>query len=134
MDGRSQAVALFVALCFHQGLEGIGLGSVLVRACFSLPKSCIMILTYAITTPVGVAVGIAISNTYDPSSITANAVQGVFDCVSGGLLLYISLVQLIAEDFTRIDGHQPRGLLFRLATYGALAFGAACMALLAMWA
>lgn len=82
----------------------------------------------------GVAVGIAISNTYDPDSITANAVQGVFDCVSGGLLLYISLVQLIAEDFTRIDADQPRGLLFRLATYGALALGAGCMAMLAIWA
>ena len=54
--------------------------------------------------------------------------------MAGGLLLYISLVQLIAEDFTRIDNNQPRGLLFRLATYAALALGAACMAMLAIWA
>ena len=83
---------------------------------------------------VGVAVGIAISHTYNADSITANAVQGVFDCVSGGLLLYISLVQLIAEDFTRIDADQPKGLPFRLATYGALALGSGCMAMLAIWA
>ena len=134
VDGRSQATALFIALIFHQGLEGIGLGSVLVKACFPLPKACIMILTYAVTTPIGIAVGIAVSNAYDSTSITANLVQGIFDCFSGGLLLYISLVQLIAEDFTRIDGHQPRGLLFRLATYAALAFGAGCMAMLAIWA
>ena len=82
----------------------------------------------------GVAIGIAISNTFNPESITANAVQGVFDCVAGGMLLYISLVQLIAEDFTRIDADQPKSLLFRLATYGALALGAGCMAMLAIWA
>ena len=134
VDGRSQAMALLIALCFHQCLEGIGLSSVLVKARFSLPKSLVMIFTYAVTTPLGVAVGIAISNSYDSSSLTANTVQGVFDSISGGLLLYISLVQLIAEDFTRIDGNQPRALLFRLATYGALALGAGLMAMLAIWA
>ena len=53
MDGRSEALALLIALCFHQALEGIALGSTMVRAGFSLSKSCIMIVTYAMTTPIG---------------------------------------------------------------------------------
>jgi len=53
VDGRSQAIALLIALCFHQALEGIGLGSTLVRAGFTLIKSSIMVLTYAVTTPIG---------------------------------------------------------------------------------
>jgi len=134
VEGRSEVTALLIALCFHQCLEGIGLSSVLVKARFSLLKSLFMIFTYAVTTPLGVAIGIAVSNSYDSSSLTANAVQGVFDCVAGGLLLYISFVQLIAEDFTRIDGNQPKSLLFRMSTYGALALGAGCMAMLAIWA
>ncbi len=94
----------------------------------------IMAVTYAMTTPLGIAVGIAIASSYDPNSMSALAVQGVFNSISGGLLLYIGLVQLIAEDFTRMEADQTRGLLFRLSTYGALALGMAAMAMLAVWA
>ena len=178
MDGRSKAIALFIALIFHQALEAIGLGSVLVKAGFPLAKSIFMVLSYAVTTPIGVAIGIAISATYDGDSITTNAVQGVFDSVAAGLLLYISLVralgtsqslylyvhvplhtclciliiaavllsvyislllyisqvQFIAEDFTRVEEDRPKGLSFRLVWYSALFVGAGCMAMLAYWA
>ncbi len=42
--------------------------------------------------------GIAIASSYDPSSERARAAQGCLNGVSGGMLLYISLVQLVAED------------------------------------
>ena len=134
MDGRSEAIALFIALVFHQALEAIGLGSVLVKAGFPLGKSIFMVLSYAVTTPIGVAIGIAVSATYNGDDITTNAVQGVFDSVAAGLLLYISLVQLIAEDFTRVEEDRPKGLGFRLVWYSALFVGAGCMAMLAYWA
>jgi zinc transporter ZupT len=73
---RNAVMALFIALVFHQWLEAIGLGSILVNARFSLRKSCFMIFSYALTTPVGTAIGIAVSTTYDPESVTNNAVQG----------------------------------------------------------
>jgi zinc transporter 1/2/3 len=134
VDGRSQAIALFVALIFHQGLEAIGLGSVLTRSSFSKAKSIAMILFYSLTTPVGTAVGIAIASSYNANSITALAVQGVFDCVAAGLLLYIALIQMIAEDFTRMDGDKPKSLLFRCVLYLAMSTGSGCMAMLAIWA
>ena len=132
---RNEAISLMVALIFHQSLEGIGLGSVVVKARFSMIKSVIMITTYSLMTPLGIAIGMAIAVTYDPETTVALTVQGVLNCISGGLLLYISLVQLIAEDFTHTDLRRPagQGVLFWLAAYGALSLGAASMAIIAIW-
>ena len=132
VSSRQQATALMVALIFHQGLEGVGLGSTIVKASFSWWKGVIMITTYALMTPLGVATGIAIANSYDPETETALAVQGTLNSVSGGLLLYIALVQLIAEDFTRADLAQVSAG-WQVAMHAALAIGAGCMAVIAIW-
>lgn len=50
-------------------------------------------LLYAITTPVGIAVGLGIRNTYNPNSTTASIVSGVMDSLSAGILLYTGLVE-----------------------------------------
>jgi zinc transporter 1/2/3 len=51
-------------------------------------------LLYAITTPVGIAVGLGIRNTYNPNSTTASIVSGVMDSLSAGILLYTGLVEV----------------------------------------
>lgn len=53
-----------------------------------------MIVIYACTSPVGIAIGIGITETYDDTSTKAIAVKGVFNGLSGGMLLYIGLVQV----------------------------------------
>lgn len=63
-------VALWIALCFHQFFEGVGLGSMICKVDFS--NYCLAYvngLVYALTTPVGVAIGIGIRA--GPSSPTA---------------------------------------------------------------
>lgn len=51
-------------------------------------------LLYAITTPVGIAVGLGIRNTYNPGSATASIVSGVMDSLSAGILVYTGLVEV----------------------------------------
>ncbi|KAJ9515114.1 hypothetical protein QJQ45_028915 [Haematococcus lacustris] len=105
---RQAVIGLTVALCFHQWLEGIALGGFIINAGLSAWKGLTMIVVYSLTCPIGVAVGVGIANSYDPSSVAALAVQGVLNGVSGGMLLYVALVMIIAEDFTRqdtLDGH-----------------------------
>ena len=50
-------------------------------------------------TPLGIAIGLGVRETYDPSSATALIVQGVLDSISAGILLYAALVELLASDF-----------------------------------
>lgn len=94
VDNRTEVTSLLIAMIFHQGLEGIGLGSVIVRARLSMTKSVIMIVTYSLMTPLGVAIGMGVADTYDPETVTALTVEGVMNSISGGMLLYISLVQV----------------------------------------
>uniref|UniRef100_A0A383V3N2 Zinc/iron permease n=1 Tax=Tetradesmus obliquus TaxID=3088 RepID=A0A383V3N2_TETOB len=128
---RQLVTTLMIALAIHQGLEALALGSVLALTSFSLPKKVVMLLLYSMTTPIGIAVGIAISSSYDPESTTSRAVQGTLNGVSGGMLLYIAMFQLIAEEFSREDMLVRPGL--RLGMYGALCAGAAVMCILGIW-
>ncbi len=53
--------------------------------------------------------------------------------MSGGMLLYIALVQLVAEDMGRFTPGKGNTAI-RLACFAALFCGAAFMCLLAIWA
>jgi zinc transporter ZupT len=129
---RQLVITLMIALAIHQGLEGLALGSVLALTTFPTAKKVAMLLLYSITTPIGVAIGIAVASTYDPRSITSRAVQGTISGVSAGMLLYIGMYQLVAEEFSRDDLLvRPR---LRFGMYGALLLGAACMCLIGIWA
>lgn len=99
-DDIQQVRALLIALCFHQWLEGAALGSFITRAQLPVWKGMLMVIIYSLTCPAGVAIGIGVAETYDPESTKAAAIQGVFNGVSAGMLLYVALVQLIAEDFS----------------------------------
>mmetsp|Transcript_28947 Transcript_28947/g.53193 ORF Transcript_28947/g.53193 Transcript_28947/m.53193 type:complete len:486 (-) Transcript_28947:1025-2482(-) len=127
------ARALFAALVFHQGLEGISLGTVIVQGKFFGWRGVFMVLAYSITCPIGIAIGMGIATSYNPDSLNALVVQGVFDGISGGMLLYIALVQLLAEDMGRI-GRGPKSIIPRLVSVIGMCIGAGGMATIAIWA
>lgn len=58
-----------------QALEGLGLGLVVAHSGLSFWRQFAMVAAYALTCPVGIAVGVGISATYDSHSVTARAVQ-----------------------------------------------------------
>ncbi|EFJ52669.1 zinc-nutrition responsive transporter [Volvox carteri f. nagariensis] len=123
---------LAVALVFHQFLEGIGLGSVLMSAELGHWRVLCMTAMYAVTCPVGIGAGIAIADGYDSHSITARAIQGTLNGVSAGLLLHLASA-LISYDFGSSTRTRWRPLQ-RLLLFTALASGAALFAVLALWA
>jgi len=92
----------------------------------------IMSTFFAITTPIGIVVGMGIANSYDESSPTALIVQGVLNAASAGILIYMSLVDLLAADFTHPKMQSNTGL--QIMAHIALLLGAGLMSLLAKWA
>mmetsp|Transcript_18109 Transcript_18109/g.38967 ORF Transcript_18109/g.38967 Transcript_18109/m.38967 type:complete len:356 (-) Transcript_18109:1205-2272(-) len=132
-DNRRLVFALLIALAFHQALEGLALGSMLIQAGFSPRKFLTMITLYSITTPVGIAVGIGIAGTYDPKSIIAIAVQGTFNSLSSGMLIYISLIHLLAADFGSPESIH-RNMWVQAMVYVALCVGVGSMCFIAIWA
>ncbi|KAH0983828.1 hypothetical protein GBA52_011005 [Prunus armeniaca] len=123
---------LVAALTFHQFFEGMGLGGCISQAKFKARGVAIMALFFSLTTPVGIAIGIGISNVYKENSPTALIVEGVFNAASAGILIYMSLVDLLAADFMN-PKLQSNGKLQAGANI-ALLLGAGFMSLLAKWA
>ena len=57
---KCTVTTLLVALIFHQIFEGIALGSCIVEAAYSLTTTLLFGGLFAITTPFGIALGLAI--------------------------------------------------------------------------
>ena len=125
--------SLLAALVFHQFFEGISLATVVTESRFKLLTSALMVLFYSLTTPIGVALGIAIHKTYNEHSTTNLIITGVLDSVSAGILIFDSLVNIITPHM-----NSPT---YRNASFSSCALQIACMwlggsimAMLGKWA
>ncbi|KAH8966814.1 hypothetical protein BDL97_03G046300 [Sphagnum fallax] len=122
---------LLGALSFHQFFEGFALGGCISQAGFNYLSATTMACCFALTTPTGIAIGIGISSTYVENSPTALIVEGVFDSVSGGILVYMSLVDLIATDF--LSKRMRCNQQLQILSYITLLSGCFAMSALAIW-
>ncbi|KAF2286576.1 hypothetical protein GH714_017848 [Hevea brasiliensis] len=123
---------LFVALSFHQFFEGMGLGGCISEAKFKSKSTTIMATFFSLTTPLGIAIGIAISSVYKENSPTALIVEGMFNSASAGILIYMSLVDLLAADF--MNPRLQSNFRIQFGANVCLFLGAGCMCVLAKWA
>ncbi|KAJ5367101.1 hypothetical protein N7541_001042 [Penicillium brevicompactum] len=126
---------LYPVLVFHQSFEGLGIGARMSSIPFKKGSwvPWLLCAAYGLTTPIAIAIGLGLRETYNPGSFTANVVSGVLDAISAGILLYTGLVELLARDFL-FDPHRTqddRRLTFMIVT---LLLGAGIMALLGKWA
>ena len=100
-------ITLYIVLVFHQTFEGLGLGSRLAATPFPSAKSAglqrftpyLFAIAYGLSTPIAIAIGLGVRETYAPGSRTALIVNGVFDSISAGILIYTGLVELMAHEF-----------------------------------
>lgn len=98
----AEFTTLYIVLVFHQTFEGLGLGSRL--ATIPWPKSkkwtpYILASAYGITTPIAIAIGLGVRQSFMPGSANALTVNGIFDSISAGILIYTGLVELMAHEF-----------------------------------
>lgn len=91
-----------------------------------------MAIFFSLTTPIGIAVGIGISNIYSETSSTALIIEGVFNSASAGILIYMALVDLLAADF--MSPKLQSNAKLQMGANLSLLIGAGCMSLLAKWA
>lgn len=123
---------LVAALSFHQFFEGFALGGCIAQAQFKTLSAALMASFFAITTPAGIAAGAGVASFYNANSPRALVVEGILDSVSAGILIYMSLVDLIAADF--LGGKMTGMLRQQVMAYAALFLGALSMSSLAIWA
>ncbi|KAF2622818.1 Zip-domain-containing protein [Macroventuria anomochaeta] len=134
--GDSFFITLFVVILFHQMFEGIALGTCIAelpKAAASTLQKCIMGGTFALITPIGMAIGIGVLNSFngnDPSTIVA---IGTLDALSAGILAWVGIVEMLARDW--MHGRLFNASLIRsAAAMFALVCGMVLMSVLGKWA
>ncbi|KAI2631039.1 ZIP zinc/iron transport family [Hypoxylon sp. NC1633] len=128
---------LYIVLVFHQTFEGLGLGSRLATAQWPASKAWmpyVLACGYAISTPVAIAIGLGVRSTLEPGNPNTLIINGVFDSISAGILIYTGLVELLAHEFMFNTYMRDAGLKVQLSALGCVALGCGLMAVLAKWA
>jgi len=132
---KSTLQILFVALCFHQFFEGVALGCRIVDANLSLLNEVLLTTVFSIAAPIGIGVGIVIGTSLNPNSSTFLLVQGTFDGICSGLLIYIGY-NLLIVDFPRDMANTCKGTWrhhLEAGMFLAVWAGAGMMAGLGYW-
>lgn len=130
-------ITLFIVLVFHQTFEGLGLGTRLAVTPWPRNKKWtpyLLALAYGFATPIAIAIGLGVRRTYPPGSRTTLIVNGIFDSISAGILIYTGLVELMAHEFIFSRTMRNAPLKTVLSAVGIMALGAGLMALLGKWA
>ena len=138
----AEFITLYIVLIFHQTFEGLGLGSRLAATPFPSSKNLgwkrftpyLFALAYGLSTPIAIAIGLGLRQTYAPGSKTALVVNGVFDSISAGILIYTGLVELMAHEFMFSAVMRRANMRVVGSAFGIMCAGAALMALLGKWA
>ena len=128
---------LYIVLVFHQTFEGLGLGSRLATAEWPKKKAWmpwILGAAYGFATPIAIAVGLGVRTTFQPGSQRTMIVNGVFDAISAGILIYTGLVELMAHEFMFNPEMRKSSIKMMLFAYLCMCLGAGLMALLGKWA
>ena len=130
-------VTLYIVLVFHQMFEGLGLGSRLAMIAWPRSKRWtpyVLGIAFGLSTPIAIAVGLGVRKSYPPEGYTTLIVNGVFDSISAGILIYTALVELMAHEFMFSSSMRQAPIREVLAAFFLLCLGGLLMALLGKWA
>lgn len=137
VTGSSEFNTLYIVLVFHQIFEGLGLSARLAEIPWPSARRWtpyVLGALYGLTTPIAIAIGLGVRTSYPPGSQTTLIVNGVFDSISAGILIYTGLVELMAHEFMFSPSMQRAPFAKVLLAFGCFCAGTGLMALLAKWA
>ncbi|KAN0052982.1 hypothetical protein ACTA71_012463 [Dictyostelium dimigraforme] len=124
--------ALLVALAFHQFFEGVALGSRIADANLTSHwHEALLTAIFSFSAPIGIAIGVGVASSLNVNGATYLIVQGVFDSVCAGILLYIGFSLMIKdfpEDMEQLCKGKKFEYLLRAGLFIGLWLGAAMMA------
>jgi len=125
--------SLFTAIVFHQFFEGLALGARVARANFRKRLHIWLLdLVFGLAAPVGIAIGIGVRTAIASSDYSFSLVNGTFQALSGGILIFVSLVHMMKEEMEREEFQGNTALKWSM--YLGFAMGAGAMSIIGIWA
>ena len=124
---------LVIALVFHQFFEGITLGVRLDSAGFTLRTLFMFATIFAISAPLGTAIGIGLvtANAAFSTAVDFIIAQGVLEAICAGMLVHVSAAMLAKDLPADIKAHNS--LFKQIALILAVYAGFGSMAVIGKW-
>ncbi|KAF5625662.1 zinc-regulated transporter 1 [Fusarium sp. NRRL 52700] len=160
--GDSFFVTLSIVIIFHQLFEGIALGTRIASLGYGqmplalghshshstpppsvertgtstipLWKKLALASGFAVVTPLGMAIGIGVLNQFNGNNPTTLIVIGTLDAFSAGILIWVGLVEMWAQDWMLGGELSDASPLTTILALLGLVCGMALMSLLGKWA
>ena len=127
-------VSLLIAIAFHQFFEAMALGALISSTRLEWKTKVMLGLAYPLTTPLGVAVGVIVRESFNSNSSSLILSQGILSSLSLGILMYNTYVELIAGEVNRNPIFKAYSPGFKFFCYLVMLVGASAMALIGIWA
>lgn len=121
----SATVTIFLALASHKWVESVVLATRFMEASVSPLRIALGMFPFAILCPIGIAVGISMS---DVSPWSRLVLYGLV----AGAFVYFGACDIIVTEFAGVRHQQRRPWWWRLALFGAVVVGNALVGLLSM--
>ncbi|KAM9959456.1 hypothetical protein ACTFIR_000532 [Dictyostelium discoideum] len=123
--------SLLVALSFHQFFEGVALGSRISDANLTSHwHEALLASIFSFSAPVGIAIGIGVVSSINVNGETFLLVQGIFDAICSGILLYIGfnlLFKDFPEDMDKTCSGKKHQFILKIGLFFAIWLGAGLM-------
>lgn len=94
LQSGSAFTGLFIAVIFHQLIEGFGVGAATLEGKYNRLIESMLALAFAITCPIGIAIGIILQMTLNTESEGYILTVGICNAIGAGLLIYIGIEHL----------------------------------------
>ncbi|KAM0278201.1 hypothetical protein ACHAQH_005316 [Verticillium albo-atrum] len=134
LSTTNNLITLTVIFACHQFFQGLDLGSRLAVAQWPARRRWwpyLLAVVFGVSSPLAVAIGLVAK----PESPEIQLIMtGVFGAISGGILLYTGMVELLGREFLLHSDMSREPLSVKLFAFGCVGVGVAAMAVLAIWA
>ena len=132
--GDTVFTTLLVVIVFHQAFEGLALGARIASlvSSSSLYRICLA-GAFALITPIGMAIGIAVRNEFNGNDKQTLIAMGTLDAFSAGILIWVGVVEMWCHDWL-FGAMRTAGLAKTFTGLAALCAGMIAMGALGKWA
>jgi zinc transporter 1/2/3 len=116
--------------------EGIALGTRIAQLSpqkASLRSKLIMAAAFALITPVGMAIGIGVLDSFNGNDASTIVAIGTLDALSAGVLAWVGIVEMLARDWLHGSLLNSHSVHTGLSMF-ALVTGMVLMSVLGKWA
>jgi zinc transporter 1/2/3 len=134
VTGSDDFVPVFIAIIFHQALEGVALGAAAAEAGLRLRASTALAAAFALTTPVGAAIGIGVRASLNENSQAMLLTTGTLEAVAAGGLIFLALGDHMNAVRTHAPWLRAQSMAIKLAAFGCFFVGAAALLIIGLWA